>query len=107
MTCILLMLVTCGVYSFYWDWITKNQINDLAGKEVLSSGMLILGWFCFPIMWYNWYKWDQGMQDIGDRYNIRYNSNFVLWIILTIFVSFGTFVMTFQVQDALNKVYGG
>ena len=105
--CILLSIITCGIYSLYWTWVTHKQINELAGREVVSSGMVILSWFCFPVTWYNWYKWDQGLQDIGDRYNVRYSANFVLWIILTVFVGIGTFIMTFQVQDALNRVYGG
>ena len=105
--CILLSIITCGIYYLYWSWVTNKQINDLAGREVVGSGMLVLGWFCFPVLWYNWYKWDQGLQDIGQRYNIRYSSNFILWIILTVIVGFGTFIMTFQVQDTLNRAYGG
>ena len=104
-TCILLSIITCGIYSLYWQWVTNKQINELAGAEVVGSGMLILGWFCFPVMWYNWYKWDQALQDVGQRYNIRYSSNFILWIILTVVAGFGSFVMMFQVQEALNNAY--
>ena len=106
-TCILLGIITCGIYSLYWYWITNKQINELAGTEVVSSGMLVLGWFCFPVAWFNWYKWDQALQDIGYRHNIRYSANFILWIILTIFVGVGGFIMMFQIQDAFNRVYGG
>ena len=91
----------------YWSWVTNKQINELAGIEAVSSGMLILGWFCFPVLWYNWYKWDNAMQDIAQRYNIRYSANFILWIILTVITGVGSFVMMFQIQDALNKAYGG
>ena len=105
-TCILLSIVTCGIYMLYWDWITNKQINALAGREVISSGMVVLGWFCAPVMWYIWYKWDLGLQDIARMYNKNYSSNFVLWLILLIVAGVGNFVMLFQVQDTLNRVYG-
>jgi len=105
--CILLTIITCGIYSFYWDWVTKDQINKLANKEVVGSGLIILSWLCFPIKLYLWYKWDMSLQDIAQQYNARYTSNFILWIILTIFAGVGWFVMLFQVQDTLNKIYGG
>ena len=106
-TCILLTIVTCGIYAFYWDWITKDQINRLANKEIISTGLLILSWLCFPVMFYVWYKWDLAMQDITQQYNVRYNSNFILWIVLTFVAGVGNFVMIFQLQETLNSVYGG
>ena len=104
--CIVLSIITCGIYNLYWSWVTHKQINDLAGMEVVSAGMVVLGWFCFPVLWYNWYKWDNALQSIGPRYNVRYSSNFFLWILLTVVVGVGMFIMTFQVQDTLNTVYG-
>ena len=106
-TCILLSIVTCGIYYLYWMWVTNKQINEISGYEMVSSGMLVLGWFCFPVMWYNWYKWDNSLVDISKRYNITYSSNFILWLILTIFVGVGSFIMMFQIQDMLNRLYGG
>ena len=104
--CILLSIITCGIYYLYWLWVTNKQINNLIGSEHVSSGMLVLGWFCVPVMWYVWYKWDNALQEIAPRYNVRYNANFILWIILTVFVGFGNVIMMFQVQDTLNNIYG-
>lgn len=105
-TCILLSIITCGIYYLYWLWVTHKQINELAGSEVVGDGMLILGWFCFPILWYDWYKWDLSLQDITPKYNVRYSANFILWVILTVIAGVGSLVMMFQVQEALNGVYG-
>ena len=106
-TVILLSIITCGIYTLYWEWVTKDQINRLADKEVVGSGLLILSWFCFPLRLYVWYKWDLSIQDIAQQYNVRYSSNFILWIILAVLAGVGYFVMLFQIQDTLNKVYGG
>ena len=106
-TIILLSIITCGIYALYWYWVTKDQINKLADKEIIGSGLLILSWFCFPIILYVWYKWDLALQDIGQQKNVRYNSNFILWVVLAVVAGFGNFVMMFQVQDTLNRVYGG
>ena len=104
-TCIILTFITCGIYYLYWLWVTNQQINDLTGTEVVSSGMLVLGWFCFPVLWYNWYKWDYVLQDLGRQHNVRYGSNFIIWVILSVFVGVGTFIMMFQIQDTLNMMY--
>jgi len=104
--CILLSIVTCGVYYLYWLWVTHKQINDLAGAEVVGSGMIILGWFCTPVLWYDWYKWDLELQSIASRRYLPYSSNFILWLLLSIFVGVGSMIMIFQVQDLLNRVYG-
>ena len=104
--CILLTIITCGIYALYWDWVTKDQINSLADRETIGAGMLILGWFCFPVLFYVWYKWDEGLQDIAQKFNVRYSSNFVLWIILAFLTGVGRLVLMFQIQDTLNKIYG-
>ena len=104
---ILLSIVTCGIYLLYWYWVTNRQINDLLRREVVGAGMLILGWFCAPVAWYNWYKWDLALQESGRENNIVYNTNFILWIILSVFVGIGGMIMIVQVQDMLNRSYGG
>ena len=104
-TCIVLSIITCGIYYLYWLWVTNQQINELTGTEIVGSGMLILGWFCFPVLWYDWYKWDYVLQDIGQQYNVRYGNNFILWLILCFVGGVGSIVMMFQVQDVLNRVY--
>ena len=106
-TIILLSIITCGIYALYWYWVTKDQINKLADKEIIGSGLLILSFFCFPIILFVWYKWDQTIQDISKQKNVGYSSNFILWVILAAVVGFGNFVMMFQIQDTLNRIYGG
>ena len=104
-TVILLSIITCGIYGLYWQWVTNQQINDLLGKQDVGGGMLILGWFCFPVLWYTWYKWDKSLLDVAERAKVRYSSNFILWIVLTIAVGLGFLVSMFQIQDTLNSIY--
>jgi magnesium-transporting ATPase (P-type) len=104
-TCLILIIITCGIYFLYWTWVTSKQINQLAGKEIASGGLLILSWFCLPVSFYIWYKWDKALQDIGAQYGVRYSSNFVLWVALSFLGGIGSIFMLFQVQDTLNDIY--
>ncbi|MDR1821321.1 MAG: DUF4234 domain-containing protein [Oscillospiraceae bacterium] len=103
---ILFSFFTGFIYYWYWLWVTNKQINELAGYEVMGDGMLILGWFCFPVAWYIWYKWDKALLDVAEAKGLRYGSNFILWVILSL-VGIGPYVLEFQVQDTLNSAYGG
>lgn len=41
--CIVLTIVTCGIYGLYWMVCLNNEINQLAGEtEATSGGMVIL-----------------------------------------------------------------
>jgi hypothetical protein len=103
---ILLSIVTCGIYYLYWVWETNKQLNALLGREDVGAGILILSWFCLPVSWYIWYRWDKSLMEITEGTRARYSSNFILWIILSVVAGVGTLVMSFQIQDTLNSVYG-
>jgi hypothetical protein len=102
---ILLSIITCGIYALYWFWVTNKQINEILGREDVGDGILVLGWFCAPVAWYNWYKWDKSLVEITAVNNVSYSSNFILWIILSIFAGVGSIIMMFQIQDTLNTLY--
>lgn len=40
--CIILSIVTCGIYSLYWLYQMVNDINDLTGDNSMSGGMVVL-----------------------------------------------------------------
>ncbi|MDR0943687.1 MAG: DUF4234 domain-containing protein [Ruminococcus sp.] len=106
-TVILLSIVTCGIYYMYWSWQTNEEIKRLSGSvEEVSTAMLILGWFCGPLAWYNWYKWDKSLQSVSQSSTESYNTNFIIWIVLSIFVGVGLFMMQYQVQDYINRANG-
>jgi lipopolysaccharide export system protein LptC len=102
---ILLSIVTCGIYGIVWMFMMNNEIKQLSPNRNndVDTIWLVLGILCGFIYYYVWYKWDKQLADITAYKNIRYNSNFVLWIILSVFVGIGFFVMLFQVQDTMNE----
>ena len=104
-TIIILSVITCGIYALYWQWVTNKQINDLLGREAVGDGTLILGWFCPPLQWYNWYKWDQSLQEIAADSGHTYSSNFILWVVLSVLAGLGYIVSMFQIQETLNILY--
>ncbi|MDR3278234.1 MAG: DUF4234 domain-containing protein [Oscillospiraceae bacterium] len=102
---ILLSIVTCGIYYLYWAWVTNKQINELLGAEAVGGGLMVLSFFCWPVSWYVWYKWDKSLLEITEGTRARYSSNFILWVILSVLGGLGTLVMSFQIQDTLNSIY--
>jgi hypothetical protein len=102
---IIFAIITCGIYGLYWIYVTNKQINQLLGREDVGDGMVILSWFCGPVLWYIWYKWDKSLIDVSLQNNKNYKANFILWIVLHVLAGVGLFVCMFQVQDLLNSIY--
>lgn len=40
--CILLSVITCGIYGIYWMIALNNEANGLSGKQGTSGGMVFL-----------------------------------------------------------------
>jgi pSer/pThr/pTyr-binding forkhead associated (FHA) protein len=101
---IVFSIISCGIYAIYWYFVTNKEINELLGHDDVGTGMLAASIFCCPpIMWYIIYKWDKSLLALTEQSRVRYNSNFILWIVLC-FLGVGGFVMMFQVQDTLNEL---
>jgi heme/copper-type cytochrome/quinol oxidase subunit 4 len=106
-TVIILSIVTCGIYYIYWAYQTNEEIKRLSGNvEEVSTAMVILGCLCGPLGWFNWYKWDKALQSTTAASGQTYETNFILWVVLTIAAGVGLFMMEYQVQDYINRANG-
>lgn len=101
---IVFSVITCGIYYLYWLWVTNAEINRICGNESVGGGTVIISYFCGLVGWYIWYKWDISLQEVTQDRRVVYNSNFLLWLILSVIAGAGAFVMMFQVQDTLNRL---
>jgi len=100
---ILFSILSCGIYAIYWYVVVSQEINRACKREVIPMWIVILSIFCAPMFIYYFYLMDKGLMECcGSR---GYNSNFVLWLILTLVVGCGSLVMMFQTQDALNGLW--
>lgn len=105
-TVILLTLFTCGIYGLYWFYLVSKEINAALGEERINFALyFIVGILCFPLIFVGMYKIDEAVVELQNRAGIQGKSNFVLWIILSFVGGVGTYVMEYQVQEALNEIW--
>ena len=103
---VLLTIVSCTFYFLWLQYATTKEINSALGREELSPVIAIIGWFCWPVLLYHYYKVDLALQEL-DRAHGKpaSDSKFILWLILTVVCGIGSFIYIYQTQDALNSYW--
>jgi len=88
-TCIILSIVTCGIYSIFWTYKiaqgfyvtpTQERVNTSPGTTVLLFILTggIYGIFCY-------YKWGQATAEIAARYGRGGEDKALMYLLLSIF----------------------
>ena len=102
--CIVLSLVTCGIYGIYWFITLTNDLNTATGVEGTSGGVaFLLSLVTCSIYMYYWaFKCGEKVDKIRQQNGEAGGSNGVLYLILCLF---GLGIVTYAlVQSELNKV---
>ena len=102
--CIVLSLVTCGIYGIYWFITLTNDLNTATGEEGTSGGVaFLLSLVTCSIYMYYWaFKCGEKVYKIRQQNGEAGGSNGVLYLILCLF---GLGIVTYAlVQSELNKV---
>ena len=100
---IVLSIVTCGIYAFYFYYILGLAVNRELGREAVNPLFVWLGYVTCGITTLIFlYKLDQELIDLGKREDIRWNSNFLLWIVLTYIFGIGNYIALWQLQGFVN-----
>src|SRR5688500_6038225 len=108
----LLTLVTCGVYYFYWQYVTTEELKAASGREDLNPVMdLLLTLLCCGL-WgiYVQYRNVQVVHEVFAKSGRPHEdkSSFVLILhALAFFNGFTSLFALFIVQDELNKLAAG
>ena len=103
---IILSIVTCGIYALFWLYTVMEDVNRTSGQQRIDSTMLlILSIICAPVMWFALYKVDQEMMRLAGENGTTYNSNFVLWLLLTFVCGVGTYVAMYQLTNTYNEIW--
>lgn len=97
--CIILSLVTCGIYTLYWVYKINEELKQMSGTDGTDGGMVIL----FDIITCGIYAW-YWMYKMGEKADIvkgepNGNSN-VLYLVLSI-CGLGIVSIAFM-QDCIN-----
>lgn len=103
--CIILSIVTCGIYGIYWMICLANDANTAAGEpNGTSGGMVVLFTIITCGIYHLYFVYKQGEKlDVArQRRNIPGSGGGVLYLILSIL---GLAIVAYALmQDELNKL---
>lgn len=102
---IILSLVTCGIYGFYWIYVMSREINNYLGRNEDSPGLELL--LCiitcgiYTIYWV--YKYAMRASDAKVAAGLPPENNGIVCLILALF---GLFIVDMAlIQDTMNRVW--
>ncbi len=103
--CIILSIVTCGIYGIYWLYVLNEEINVIHGTPDDTSGGAVIAFTlitCGIYGWYWYYKMGNKVDEIKVRTGGLASSSAIMYLILGIC---GLGIVNFcLIQDTINKV---
>ena len=106
-TCILLTIVTCGIYGIYWMYCLTEDTNKISTDPNPASGGMAILLSIVTCGIYTYY-WMYKRGDYIDKYNAmrgRQSSNGILYLVLTFF---GLGIVSYcMMQNELNQMAHG
>ena len=105
-TCIVLSIVTCGLYGIYWFIVMTDDVRTLSGDERLSGGKAFLFTLitCGIYSFYWCYLMAKALASVKVKRGLTAEDNTVLYIILQIF---GLGIVNYcLIQNDINTLSG-
>lgn len=106
--CILLSIITCGIYNIFWFFAITDDTNKISGDPNATSGGMAFLYSLITCGLYTFF-WMYKRGEIIDNYNrsrgLGSTSNSIIYLVLTIF-GLG-FISYCLVQNELNKIARG
>ena len=103
-TCILLSIITCGIYSIVWMIRLNDELNAAADKTNATSGGMV---FLFTLItcgiygffWY--YKMGENVDAVKAKQGLASSNTGIIYLVLGLF---GLGIVNYcLMQDAVNK----
>ena len=102
--CIVLSIITCGLYGIYWFICLTNDTNEVSNSNGTSGGMALLFTIitCGIYSFYWAYKQGEKIDTAKNSHGIPSSNTGILYLIL---VFFGLGIIAYALmQDSLNKL---
>ncbi len=103
--CIILSLVTCGFYSYYWLYTLTEDVNTLSGDPNATSGGMVILYSLLTCGIYSWfwlYKQGERIDRAKAARGISSSNSGILYLILAIF---GLSIVSFALmQNEINNL---
>ena len=106
----ILTLVTCGIYGFYWQWVTTKELANALGRDDLSPGKDLLITILTCGMW-SIYVLNRNAEVVAEgkrRYGVNAESKGTIILILTFIAVFNgitALVGPVILQEELNALW--
>lgn len=101
--CIVLSIVTCGIYGLYWYYCILSDLYALNGMENSAAMDLVLSIItCGIYAWYVLYKMGGLLKEAKERNGVTASDNSVMFLVLGLF-GLGIIVYCI-VQNELNEL---
>ncbi|MBO6148378.1 MAG: DUF4234 domain-containing protein [Lachnospiraceae bacterium] len=105
--CIILSIVTCGIYGLYWLYCLNEEINSLSGETNATNGVMVIVFSiitCNIYMWFWLYKMGERVDRIKRNYGMGESNSALMYLILALF---GLNIIDYALmQDTINSVVG-
>lgn len=102
--CIVLSLITCGIYSIYWFICLTDDTNQVAGVEGTTGGMAFLFSLItcgiYSLFWM--YKQGEKLDNAKCARGMQSSNSGIIYLVLSLF-GFGI-VSYALMQDSINKL---
>lgn len=102
--CVLLSIITCGIYSLFWLYDLCRNIKRLNGDTSSCVGEFLCLIFIPFYSWYWAYTRGKKINAAAQKYGILSGDSSVLYLILAI-IGFGGIVLYVVMQNELNNLY--
>ncbi len=101
---LLLGIVTCGIYLWYWIYAIGTELKAYLDDESINPGLdTLLSVLCGVYMLYVFYNYSKKIYQAQVEENVPYaQDNAVLYLIIGLFVPIVTILL---MQNELNKVW--
>lgn len=103
--CIILSIITCGIYGLYWIYTMTEDVNRLSGNPNATSGgiVILLGIVtCGIYIWYWLYKQGDTLDQIKTQRGVPSSNSGILYLILGIV---GLSIVSYAlIQNELNNL---
>ena len=102
--CIVLSIITCGIYGLYWMYCLNEEINSLSDEPGATSGIMVIIFSIITCNIYTWfwlYKMGERCDTIKQRMGRASSSSAVLYLI---FGLVGLNIVSYALmQDTINQ----
>ena len=103
--CIILSIVTCGIYGLYWFVCLNDDSNKVSNEQNPTSGgiaLLLSIVTCGIYMFYWMYKHGEKLDQASAQRGLGTSSRGVLYLVLTLV---GLSIVSYALmQDSINKI---